>query len=133
MCRRGPRFASSVTHNLVVTYNDLFILFLDSWTIISAVPEFQRINCCINAFKYRGICTGLMTCKYFESINPYSKPIFRDTSFTWETVVKANFFVSEVLLTIRFPSVLTKRKDTVGYRKYWYFYIMSHIAIVSIA
>ena len=59
---QGPRSASSVTHNLVAKYNDLFILFLHSWTIITAVPE---SNCSINAFKYRGICTGLM--RYFSN------------------------------------------------------------------
>ena len=59
---RGPRSTSSVTHNLVVKYNDLLILFLDFLTIISAVRE---SSCSINAFKYWGICTGLMT--YFSN------------------------------------------------------------------
>ena len=60
---QGPISAFSVTHNLVVKYNDLFILFLDSWTIISAVLE---SNCCINAFKYRGNCPALM--RYLSNV-----------------------------------------------------------------
>ena len=70
---RGPRSTSSVTHNLVVKYNDLLILFLDFLTIISAVRE---SSCSINAFKYWGICTGLMT--YFSNdIQTFSEFKFR--------------------------------------------------------
>ena len=55
---------------------------------------------------------------YPESINPYSNHIFSDKSLSRETVTKENVLVSQVLFTIRFRAILTKKKGVVVYRKY---------------
>lgn len=43
----------------------------------------------------------------------------RDTYLSRETLIKENFLVSQVFLTIWFYTVLTEIKGTVGYKKYW--------------
>ena len=54
--------------------------------------------------------------KYPENINP--KFIFSGTSLSRKTLIKENFLVSLVLLTLRFHAVLTEKKGIIGNRKY---------------
>ena len=43
----------------------------------------------------------------------------RDTTLSRETIIKENFLVTQVFLTVWFHAVLIERKGNVGYKNYW--------------
>ena len=71
---RGPRSASSVTHNLVVKYKDLLKLSRDF--------KLKRLRNASIAIEKTKATFGMKLALLANILNPYSKRIFSDTSFT---------------------------------------------------